>query len=172
MKIIEALKSVKNLKRKLSDLHTKINTYSADNDTEDSTYPDQREQVSSWLQACEDTNKEICSLVHRIHKTNVTTPISIEVDTGKIVTKTIDEWLLRLNGLAANDKKTWESLDVRSINTHQPYKLAGSTKEYVVKRRLYFDPKKRDTKIEEYTSELIKIQSKLEIVNAVEDLVD
>lgn len=172
MKIIEGLKKIKDLKRKLGDIQIKIITYSADYDCDNPVYENQRLQIDSWLQAAEDLTKEVSNLTHRIHKTNISTNISIEVAIGKSVNKSIDEWLLRVNGLAEDDKNTWNRLNTTDINTEKKYRLPGSNTDILVKKRLYFDPKKRDEKVEEYTSEISKISSKLEIVNAITDLLD
>lgn len=44
--------------------------------------------------------------------------------------------------------------------------------DLVVKRRLYFDPSERDHKLEVYRSEPAKIDSTLEIINAVTDIIN
>ena len=172
MKIIEALKEIKNLRRKLGDIQEKISIYSADNSTDTPIYENQKLQIESWLQAAEDINKNILNLSHRIHKTNVNTKMTIEVIDGKPITKSIDEWLLRMFNLAEEDKKTWLSLNVNDSSKTQKYRLPNSSTDVVVTRRLYFDILKRDKKLEEYSSEKSKINSKLEIINAITDLLD
>ena len=42
----------------------------------------------------------------------------------------------------------------------------------VAKLRLFFDPKERDDKITEYTEEPSLIDGRLEVVNAVTDLIE
>jgi len=134
-------------------------------------YPDQKRQVSAWLQGSEDIVKEISNITYRIHKTNINTEVTIVLG-ANTVTKSIAEWLYRVNKLASEEKATWEALNVRDIGAQNNFRLTGSTQEFKVKRRLYFEPALRDKKIEAYSSEISEIHAKLEIVNATTDLAD
>jgi len=169
MKIIEALKKSKDLLKKADDIKDKIKQHCADLDNEDPIYPDQKRQISEWLQAHCDIIKEILSLKYRIQKTNVTTDVTIEIG-GTFVTKTIAEWIIRRKELARLEEQCWASLTER--NLLEKYKQTTSSNiEKTVKRRLYFDPIERDKKREIYRSEPSLIDASLEIVNAVTDLV-
>ena len=50
MKIIEAMKKVKDLQRKADDYKSKIQAHCADLDCETPIYTDQKREVASWLQ--------------------------------------------------------------------------------------------------------------------------
>lgn len=171
MKIIEGLKKIKYLKHKVCDLHGKIVQYSSDQDCDTPTYKDQTKQVSEWVQSCSDLLKELSNLQFRIQKTNINTEITIEL-CGKSVTKTIYEWVYRVRNLIDDDARTWKSLDSSGMNEARKYTLPGTTAEYIVKKRLYFDPVKKDKKIEELGLETSLIHGKLEIINATTDLLD
>lgn len=169
MKIIEAMKKIKDLSRKADDLKEKVGTYCADLDCETPTYPDQKRQVSEWLQAHGDIIKEISQLRYAIQKTNIETQVHIIID-GKTVTKSICEWIHRRKDLAKNEEAMWRKLNDKGLKEGYINKLTPNSPETIVKRRLYFDPAERDKKIEVFRSEPSIIDSTLEITNAVTDL--
>jgi len=169
MKIIEALKKIKDLKRKADDLKEKVATYCADLECDVPTYADQKRQVSEWLQAHSDVLKEILLLRTSIQYTNVMTNVTIELG-GKFVTKSIAEWIHRRKDLAKEEESIWKNLTSKNYQESYKQKLTDRAPEIIVKRRLYFDPVERDTKIELYRSEPSKIDSTLEVINAVTDL--
>lgn len=169
MKIIEAMKKIKDLVRKADDLKDKVKQYCADLDCENSTYPDQKRQISEWLQAHGDIIKEVAYLRHAIRKTNVETPVTIMI-ADKPVTKTIDEWLDRLKDLASHEQRAWNGLTDRNLKDTYVTKLTDRSPEMLVKKRLYFDPAERDKKVELYRSEPALIHATLEVINATVDL--
>src|ERR1700688_3580412 len=99
MKLIQAMKKIKDLATKAEDLRKKVTNHSADLTIETPQYPDQRRQVAEWVQAHGDILKEILHLRFCIQKTNIATPVSIELG-GKHVTKSIAEWIHRRRDLA------------------------------------------------------------------------
>ena len=54
MKLIEALKKIKDLQRKAEDLRRKVSKYSAYLSMEPPTYKDQDGQIKDWIQAHSD----------------------------------------------------------------------------------------------------------------------
>ena len=76
MKLIEAMKQIKDLQRKAEDLRKKIAVHCVDMSYETAVYPDQRAQVGSWLQAHGDIVKEILRLRVAIQRTNLATPVT------------------------------------------------------------------------------------------------
>lgn len=169
MKIIEALKKVKDLQKKAEDIKSKIGAHCADLDCETAIYPDQRRQVAEWVQSYSDIVKEILHLRFSIQKTNVLTPVTIEL-ANVHVTKTIAEWIHRRKDLAKMEESLWRTLTDRNLRDSS-YQLTTSSPQTIVKRRLYFDPVERDKKVETFRSEPSKIDSVLETINATTDLV-
>jgi len=172
MKLIQALKQTKDLKRKSADLRKKISQYCADMDFEAPTYGSvemQRKEVSGWLQACEDIHKEILRLNIAIQRTNLETETTIELD-GKYITKSIAEWIHRRRELAGLDTQAWQALSSRGLKDGRTKTTAGS--EIEMKVRLYFDPKQRDNKLNALLSEPSIIDGHLEVVNAITDLIE
>lgn len=171
MKLIQAMKQCKDLARKSDDLKAKIAQHCAHMSFETPPYGDrQREQVAEWLQACEDIHKEVLRLRVAIQRTNLSTPVVIELG-GRSVTKTIAEWIHRRRDLAKADMEAWGKLTDRNLKEGAlPSTQGGTPQEVKIVRN--FDPKTRDQMIELYRSEPTTIDATLEVVNAVTDLIE
>lgn len=169
MKIIEALKKTKDYARKLDDLKEKIAKHSADMDFENPVYPDQRAQVQSWVQASVDLVREIGRLKYCIAKTNISTQVTIQI--GEVsVTKTISEWIERRKNLVALENSIYRSLTNKNL---KDVNISTSNGVPQLSRvRLYFDPKEKDQKMWILGEEPSLIDARLEIVNAVTDLIE
>jgi hypothetical protein len=169
MKLIEALKKVKDLLKKADDLKAKIAKHCADLDCETPVYEDQRGQISSWIQAYSDVLKEISSLNYRILKTNVNTRLVVEIE-GKHIEKSISEWMLRRKLLAGKELEVWQSLGDKNLREGNINQSNGS--QLQVKIRRYYDPKERDHKVSVLSSEPYLIDGKLEIANCITELLE
>lgn len=169
MKLIEALKKVKDLHKKADDLKEKISKHCADLDCETPVYADQKEQISRWVQSHSDILKEILSLNYRIAKTNLLTKVTIELG-EKHVEKTIFEWILRRRKLAETEMLLWKSIGDRGLREGGINQSSGTIVQ--VKIRRYYDPKERDHKLSELSSEPSIIDGKLEIANCITDLLE
>lgn len=169
MKIIEAMKRIKELQMKADDLRKKIGTYCADNTHETPVYGTEQEViVAGWLQAHSDIMKEVLKLRIQIQKTNLTTEVEVELD-GKRVKKTIAEWIHRRRDLANQEAAAWGMLSDRGLREGSMQTSTGGSIE--VKIRRYYKAKERDEKIMLYKSEPGIIDRTLEVVNAVTDIV-
>lgn len=169
MKLIEAMKQVKDLMRKASDLKLKVSTHSAISSLETPEYPDQKEQVAQWVQAHSDILKEILRLRIAIQRTNLATIVPIEI-AGRTVTKTLAEWIHRRRDLAKEELSMWQGLTDKKMREGVTEGPGGTKVEIKIVR--FYDPKTRDTKMDEYSSEPSVIDAKLEISNAVTDLIE
>lgn len=169
MKIVEALKKIKYLKTKVTDLTKKIREHCCDYDNMEPIYKDQQAQVMEWVQSCEDTIKEVLRLNIAIQRTNLETSATVQL-AGKPVVKTIAEWIHRRRDLADTAKTVWTHLNEKGNKNIVGVMKEG--KEDVARLRLYFDPKERDKKIGEYNEEPSLIDGVLEVTNAVTDLIE
>lgn len=169
MKLIEALKQMKELQRKASDLRTNINRHCAISTLETPLYPDQKKKMDSWLQSHGDLVKEILRLRVAVQRTNLETEVTIELG-GKLVTKTIAEWIHRRRDLAGLELQAWRKLTDRNIQEGQAPGPGGNVVEVKIVR--FYDPEERDRKVDLYDSEPALIDGKLEIANAVTDLIE
>lgn len=172
MKIIEGLKAIKELKRKADDLRSKIAKHSAYKSTESAVYgskEDQRKQVKEWLQAHFDLMKEIERLTLAVHKTNLETEVEISIG-GKIVKKSIAAWILRRKELANYELAAWRGLTDRQIT--EGYESTSAGEKVEVKIIRCYDPKEKDVQVGIFSEEPMIINSRLEVVNAITDLVE
>ena len=169
MKIIEAMKQCKLLVMKAEDLKKKVAVHCADVDFETPLYIDQKEQVSQWVQAYSDVLKEILRLRVAIQRTNIQTNVTIALG-DKQVTKSIAEWIHRRRDLAALEMMVWQALGDRGLKEGNIQTTQGETKS--VKIRRYFDPKERDNKLDVLRAEPLTIDSTLEVINAVTDVIE
>jgi len=169
MKLIEALKQIKDLQRKAADLEDKVSKHSAYLSIETPVYKNQKTQVSEWVQAHSDLLKEILRLRVAIQRTNLVTPVTIELG-GKSVTKSIAEWIHRRRDLAGLEAQMWSKLTDRSLREGT---IKQSTDQLVeVKIVRCYSPEERDFALNLYQSEPTLIDSRLEVINAITDLIE
>jgi len=169
MKIIEGLKKVKDLLKKAEDLRIKVRDHSALADYETPKYKDQKKQVAEWIQAHSDVLQEISRLRVAIQKTNFETFVTIVLE-GKNISKCIAEWIHRRRDLANYELNMWQLLTDRGIREGIGKSVSGEPMEIKIVR--FYDPETRDKKVAAYSEEPSLIDAKLEIVNAVTDLIE
>lgn len=170
MKLIQAMKQLKDLAIKAEDLRGKVGQFCADLSIETPTYADQRRQVAEWIQSHGDILKEILRMRVSIQRTNLATPVTIEID-GKHVTKSIAEWIHRRRDLAKLELDIWQKLGDRGLKEQNVQTTPGGAVTEVRIRR-YYDPATKDAKTALYRSEPSVIDSTLEVVNATTDLIE
>jgi len=170
MKIIEAMKLIKELQKKTDDLKEKVGTYCANLDFETPMYPNQQEKVKEWMQSHTDINKEILALRSKIQKTNISTQVEMEIG-GKLVKHSIAEWIHRRRDLAKSDMAMWERLTDRGLKEQRVVPAPGSPVTEIKIRR-YYDPSVRDIMVDIYRAEPGIIDRTLEVVNAVTELTE
>lgn len=169
MKLIEAMKKLKDLNIKAEDLRKKVAMNCADLSIETPLYgADQKATVDGWMQSHSDILQEILKLRVAIQRTNIATTVTIEVG-GKQVSKTIAEWIHRRRDLAKLDMDMWAKLGDRGLKEQNIQTSPGGPVTEVRVRR-YYDPKERDAKLELYRSEPSIIDATLEVVNATTEL--
>lgn len=169
MKIIEALKKIKDLKKKAEDLRDKVSKHSAYMSFETPVYQDQKKQVAEWIQSHSDILKEILSLRISIQRTNLLTGVTIEINNNQI-TKSIAEWIHRRRDLAIEECLMWKKLTDRGLKEGVMIDSLGKQIDNKIIR--CYDPKDRDNHVSLFDSEPSLIDGKLEIVNAVTDLIE
>ena len=170
MKLIEAMKKLKDLNVKAEDLRGKVGANCAALSIETPLYgQDQKATVDGWIQAHSDLLQEILKLRVAIQRTNIATPVTIEI-AGKQVTKTIAEWIHRRRDLANLDLSMWKMLTDRNLKEQNIQTAPGQpiTEVRIVR---FYDPALRDEKAAVYRSEPSVIDATLEVVNATTDLI-
>lgn len=174
MKVIEGMKQIKDLQIKAEDLRKKVAQYCTDLDHETPVYgteQEQRKQLEVWIQAHSDILKEILRLRVAIQRTNLATPVSIQLN-GHAVQKSLAEWIHRRRDLANSEKEMWSGLGRKEQGMREGVLQTSTGEQQLVKIRRYYDPANRDEHLELYRSEPSKIDATLEVVNAVTDLIE
>jgi hypothetical protein len=172
MKIIEAMKEAKDIDAKVQDLQDKVRKYCADQSHETPVYgsPEQQKaKIQEWLQGIHDSCLRAEKLRIQIQKTNLITPVTIELG-GNSITKSIAEWILRRVKYANVEHGAWSVLTDRNLREGKMKTSTGE--ELAITVRRYYDANERDTKIEMYRSEPSIIDRTLEVINAKTDLVE
>lgn len=172
MKIIEAMKRIKANIEKVDDLRAKIGQNSAHLNYETPPYGDQQTAtVMGWVQSALDISQENARLGIAIQRTNLATPVTIEIG-GKQVTKQIAEWVLRRRTYAELDLNTWSRLTDRGLKegTVNPTMQGSDPVKVSIVRN--YDPAQRDVNMAIYRLEPHLIDAALEIVNATTDLLE
>lgn len=170
MKLIEAMKRVKQNKEKIADLQAKIAGHCANLSHETPVYGTETPtKIREWLQGCTDLSQDNVQLLVAIQRTNLATAVTVTLgDTA--VTKRIAEWVWRRREYAALDLATWSKLTDRGLKEGQANTSTGQPFELKIVR--HFDPVQRDTKLALYKSEPHEIDAALEIINAITDLIE
>ena len=169
MKIIEGLKEIKELHRKADDLKDKVAQHCAIATIQTPEYENQGAKIKGWLQAHSDLMKEILRLRIAIQTTNLATEVPIELN-GKVVKKSIAEWIHRRRDLAKEELSIWSKLTDRGIVEGTGRSPSQDAIDIKIVR--YFEPEKRDAMKDLYSKEPSTIDANLEIVNAVTDLIE
>jgi len=173
MKLVEALKEKKRIKRQLDDYVLLVKDHCAIPSTERPRYGSdeaQREQVNRWIQGHFDLLKRYSNLSLAITKTNIETVLSIDLD-GKVVTKTLAEWILRARELATLEYKMWSSITDRGIREEVIPSQIKDGQPFEKRIVRFYDPKKREEMRMSLLNEPSIITAKLEIANAETDLI-
>ena len=169
MKIIEALKRTKDLQRKAEDLRDLVKSNCARSSLETDRYPEQAKKVAGWIQSHSDVLKELLRLRIAIQRTNLATVVSIDFGEENVM-KTIAEWIHRRRDLAGLELKMWSGLTDRGIQEGSGKGPSGDPIDIKIIR--FYSPAKRDDNKEYYQFEPSLIDGRLEVVNAVTDLME
>jgi hypothetical protein len=169
MKLIEAMKLIKELQVKREDLVKKVSQHCSDLDFETQLYTDTKRQIAEWIQAHSDICKEILRLRTAIQRTNLATTVAVELG-GMRVEKTIAEWIHRRRDLAGFELAIWSGLGDRNLKEQKVQTTPGGPVTEIKIRR-HFDPVERDAKIDLYRAEPSVIDRTLEVANATTELV-
>jgi hypothetical protein len=86
------------------------------------------------------------------------------------VQKTIAEWIHRRRDLATMQSSAWKALTDRNLKEGWMRESTGTERKISLVR--CYDPEERDRMIDLYDSEPMAIDSRLEVVNAITDLME
>ena len=166
MKIIQAMKLIKTLLGECQEIRVQIAQYCAYPNLEDPVYNDQSEQIDRWLQAHKDKLQKVLELRIGIQRANLATMVSING-----TERCIAAWRHRRRDLAELERQGWGQLSDRGIREGS-MKNSQTQENVMVKIVRCYDPEKRDKMKSALAHEASIIDSELEVVNAVTDIVE
>lgn len=172
MKIIEALKELPLIDKKLEKNNALIVSYAASvdagtvhNGLKFASVEEQTNQVAALIQSSEDLVARKAKIRKALAKTNATMVVAIGAKT-----KTITEWIeYRKGGLAALQSAYSRLKDDHVANEVRNVKFDGTQGIKIVR---HYDEANRNAKLNEILELATKIDTTLETVNATTDLIE
>ena len=171
MKLIEGMKKLKVLEKKLDRNAEQIQMYASAPSNEKPAFgneKDQREQVQSLIQSSKDILAEYMNLYQRVSMTNLSTTVTIGTRTFKL----IDLLVLR-RGQAKRMGKTFSALNTAYADGRlaQMGRTVQPGEKPPVALRFYDETKKMEA-MQDWMSLQDEIEQRLEVINATTQLVE
>ncbi len=166
MKIIEALKELPLIKKKINTNRQRIADYCCLYSFEDSPFGDigdHQKNFDSLLQSSEDLVKRYERIKLALSITNAGIKVTINNEE-----KTIAEWITYRTETGEIQKSIYKSLQVETAQARLRNTAVDLDKG--LKRTSFYDEKKRNDNIDHVEDLLGSIDAKLEVVNATTDL--
>jgi hypothetical protein len=170
MKLIEGMKKLKLIEKRMAVNRAHILQYSSAPSNEKPNFGDEKTQmkeVNSLVQANEDLLKEYLHLKKRVDMTNLLTEVTI----GKETFKLLDLLVLR-RGLTNQILMTYQALSDKNAeermkqNRYTP--AAGEKAPFVVR---FYDEKEKFENLQRWNSLADEIEQRLEVINATTEMV-
>ena len=166
MKLIEAMKELKLIEKKMAKNAQLITKYSAQPNSERLYFGDaesQKKEIQSLIQSNLDLAENYVALKIRIERTNLETVIEFH---GKDLS--LAELLVYKRKIAKAILTTFEALDDSSAKMGLMRRSSGEDRA-VIER--FYDERTKNDKLREWQDFYEAIDSRLEVVNATTDLV-
>jgi hypothetical protein len=167
MKLIEAMKKIKVIEKRIVDQTAKITEYAAKPSNEKpvfETEEKQKKEVKSLLQSNEDLLNDLLTLKTQVEYTNLVTKIEID---GKNFS--ISEMLVLKRKGAQLMKKTYEALNTTMLE-HKIRNYSNQSKDISLDR--FYSEDEKNINLSKWQSIYDNIDSRLEVVNATIDLIE
>ena len=168
MKIIEALKELPLINKKIESNKQQISQYAALASNKEKPFGSnekQREKVASLIQANEDLANNFEIITNNLAYTNTVLKINIDG-----VEKTIREWIVFKNVTAPMRISTFQCLDTAHEQRNSKVTAEDLTEGFKVERM--YDEEKKLMAIAAVSDLVGKVDAALEIVNVTNDIVD
>lgn len=173
MKIIQAMKEIKEQQQAIAELIKKVKDNAAQMDFETPRYggslDGQKATVREWIQSVHDRLERISNLRMSIQRTNLATMVAIKIG-DKEITKSISEWIHRRRELAELEKTAWAALTDKNLKDGFLPATSTDAERKAAKVVLFFEPAERDRMVEMFRTEPGRIDSTMEVINAITDL--
>jgi len=171
MKIVEGMKRLKVIEKRMEDNSKRINEYASILSTDRPSFgseDEQRKEVRCLIQANEDLVKEYLKLKQLIELTNL--KVSMEIDGTKY---TLSELLIIKRKLSKMMMNTYNSLNDQAAQRRLGLSFGRSSKDdkTPVIEKLY-DERERINGLRKWQDLYDNIESRLEVLNATTDLIE
>lgn len=174
MKLIEGMKTLRVLEKRMATNSQRINQYASILSSERplfSTEAQQRQEVKSLIQANEDLAKEYLELKKRVDLTNIKTQVQISKRSFSI-----SDLLVIKRGIAKLMRQTYQALNdgqatTRLQATRGQFSGAQTGEKGPRIERLY-EEKDKIAGLQEWQDLEDEIETRLEVINATTDLVE
>lgn len=170
MKLIEAMKELKLIHKKIQDNTKKITEYSSALSSEKpifGTEEEQRKQVNSYIQSNMDLIKRYCDLKAAIDKTNLNTVVDYN---GKEYS--IHELIQLKRNLASSITSTYTALNTSEADQRRSRMSNATIDGKPIESVRFYDEATKNTTIRSWQEFFSAIDSKLEIINATTDILE
>jgi hypothetical protein len=169
MKIVEAMKELKLIEKKISRNVDSVQKYSAQLSNERpyfNTPEAQSKEIQSLVQANQDFINNYLELKGKVERTNL--EIKVEMDGREY---TLSELLVLKRKLANLMASTYEAMNDNSAKKSERLMMSrGSEKEVRVER--FYDEKEKMSGLRKWQDFVDNIDSRLEVINATTDIVE
>lgn len=168
MKIIEAMKKLKVIEKRMDHNNVKIQEYASYISTEKLPFGDeetQKEEVNKLLQSNKDLMNEYLKLKQAIERTNLSIEVNLD---GQVYT--ISELLILKRKMCQKMLMTYESLHTK----HSEMRLRNASPiggERPIVGRLY-DESTKNEGLRKWSDLYENIDSRLEVINATTDIIE
>lgn len=146
MTVLQALKKIKHLTRKLEKNKSRMMKWCSHLETEEPMY-----DWEKLMQSCQDLVTEIANLRHALHRTNITKTVDFD---GR--TYTIDEMIGLRTTVIPQRIALWKSLRRREKGYRDPRETKVVTR---------FDYKQRDMEVDKLEDRLDEVDAVLDQIN-------
>jgi len=165
MKLIEAMKKLNVIEKKMASQTIKITEYASKPSNEKPIFESedkQKKEVKSLIQSNEDLLVEYLTLKRQIEFTNLMTIVEING-----VKYSISEMLVLKRKGAQLMKKTYEALNV-SQSEYKVRNYTNTTKDISIDR--FYSEEEKNNNLSKWQEIYDNIESRLEVINATTDL--
>ena len=166
MKLVEAMKKLQIITKRMDSNTKDINRYSSIMSNERPEFgseEEQKKEVAGLVQANKDLMEQYLTLKKQIERTNLETEVDVDGET-----RTISEWLVIRRKMAKMMEATYIALNDNTARGRMAYN-SGDKMPQVVKM---FDEKVRLEGLNKWQTMADEIDGRLQVINGLTDIVE
>ena len=168
MKIVEAMKELRTIEKRMQSNISYLDQYSSILNTERpefGTEEDQKKEVAALLQSNKDLMAQYLKIKSSIEKTNLETLVEIKGET-----KSIGEWLIIRRKLAKVMEMTYSALSSNNASNRMRMNMGSSDRTPQIIKM--FDEKIKLEGLDKWQTMSDNIDARLQVINALTDIIE